>query len=146
LSSGAVGFARGLNDTPKLVAIGFLVLGTAVSLKLLLLTVAGAMFVGSLYAGRRIARVLAEKIVRMDREGFLANLTTALLVGIGANFGLPMSTTHVSTGAIAGIAGGDTARLNRRTLRDLVLAWTVTPLVAALMAGIAYLIAARLIS
>jgi PiT family inorganic phosphate transporter len=49
-------------------------------------------------------------------------------------------------GAIAGIAGGDTARLNRRTLRDLVLAWTVTPLVAALMAGIAYLIAARLIS
>jgi PiT family inorganic phosphate transporter len=147
LSSGAVGFARGLNDTPKLVAIGAMVLGTAVSMNLLLLTVAGAMFAGSLYAGRRVARVLAEKIVRMDhREGLLANLTTALLVGVGANFGLPMSTTHVSTGAIAGIAGGNTARLNRRTVRDLALAWTVTPLVAALLASITYLIVVRLTS
>jgi len=147
LSSGAVGFARGLNDTPKLVALGIIVLGTRVSVNFLVLTVAGAMFAGSLYAGRRVARVLAEKIVRMDhREGLLANLTTALLVGVGANFGLPMSTTHVSTGAIAGIAGGNTARLNRRTVRDLALAWTVTPLVAALMAGITYLMAIRLIS
>ncbi|MGI8837943.1 MAG: inorganic phosphate transporter [Pyrinomonadaceae bacterium] len=147
LSSGAVGFARGLNDTPKLVALGIIVLGTRVSGNLIILTVAGAMFAGSLYAGRRVARVLAEKIVRMDhREGLLANLTTALLVGVGANFGLPMSTTHVSTGAIAGIAGGNTARLNRRTVRDLALAWTVTPLVAALMAGITYLMAIRLIS
>jgi len=64
----------------------------------------------------------------------------------GASFGLPMSTTHVSTGAIAGIAGGDSARLNRRTIRDLALAWTVTPLVAGLLAGLAYLIASRLIS
>jgi len=85
--------------------------------------------------------------VRMDhREGLLANLTTALLVGVGANFGLPMSTTQVSTGAIAGIAGGDTARLNRRTVRDFALAWTVTPLVAALIAGMTYLIAFRLSS
>ena len=87
------------------------------------------------------------KIVRMNhQEGLLANLATALLVGVGANFGLPMSTTHVSAGAIAGIAGEDTARLNRHTLRDLALAWTVTPLVAALIAGITYLIAAGLIS
>src|SRR5260370_20111436 len=72
LSSGAVGFARGLNDTPKLVAIGVLVLGTQVSMNLLLLTIAGAMLVGSLYAGRRVARVMGEGIVRMDhREGVL---------------------------------------------------------------------------
>src|SRR3989442_4053751 len=135
-SSGAVGFARGLNDTPKLVAIGVIVLGTHVSMNHLLLTVAAAMFAGSLYAGRRVARVHVERIIRMDhREGFLANLATALLVGVGANFGLPMSTTHVSTGAIAGIAGGNTERLNRRTVRDLAFAWTVTPLVAALIAA-----------
>jgi PiT family inorganic phosphate transporter len=147
LSSGGVGFARGLNDTPKLVAIGAVVLGTHVSMNLLLLTIVGAMFAGSLYAGRRVARVMGEGIVRMDhREGLLANLATALLVGVGANFGLPMSTTHVSTGAIAGIAGGNTKRLDQRTMPDLALAWTVTPLVAGLIAGLSFLIAVRMMS
>ena len=147
LSSGSVGFARGLNDTPKLVAIGAVVLGTQVSMNLLLLTIVGAMFAGSLYAGRRVARVMGEDIVRMDhREGLLANVATALLVGLGANLGLPMSTTHVSTGAIAGIAGGNIERLDRRTVRDLALAWLVTPLVAALIAGGTYLISTRLTS
>ena len=147
LSSGAVGFARGLNDTPKLLAIGAVVLGTQGNMNLLMLTVAGAMFAGSLYAGGRVARVLGERIVRMDhREGLLANFVTALLVGVGSNLGMPMSTTHVSTSAIAGIAGGNTERLNRRTVRDLALAWTVTPVVAGLIAGMSYLIAVRMTS
>ena len=147
LSSGAVGFARGLNDTPKLLAIGSVALGTQVSMNALLLALAGAMFAGSLYAGRRVARVLGERIVRMDhREGLLANLATALLVGIGANLGLPMSTTHVSTGAIAGIAGRKMERLYWGTMRHLALAWTVTPLVAGLIAGLSFLIAVRMTS
>jgi len=128
-----------LNDTPKLIAIGAVVLGAQVSLTALLLVIAGAMFGGSLYAGRRVAQVRAEKVVKMDhREGLLANITTAMLVGVGANLGLPMSTTHVSTGAVAGIAGTDPKRLNRRTVRNLILAWTVTPLVAGLIAGVIY--------
>ncbi|HZH91181.1 MAG TPA: anion permease [Pyrinomonadaceae bacterium] len=146
LSSGAVGFARGLNDGPKLVAIAAIVAGAHLDLNVLLLCVGAAMFAGSLYAGRRVAHVLAEGVVRMDhREGLLANLATALLVGLGANLGLPMSTTHVATGAIAGIAGGDAGRLNRRTTRDLILAWTLTPIVAGLIAGTSYLAAARLV-
>ncbi len=128
-------------------AIGIVVLGSRGSTNLLLLAVAGAMFAGSLYAGKRVARVLAENIVRMDhREGLLANVATALLVGLGANLGLPMSTTHVSTGAIAGIAGGNIEGLEWRTVRDLALAWSVTPLVAALIAGGTYLITTRLTS
>ncbi len=72
------------------------------------------------------------------QEGFQANLTTAMLVGLGANLGLPMSTTHVATGAIAGLAHGDVARLNRRTLRDFSLAWTVTPFSAGLVSAIVF--------
>ncbi|MFY9808566.1 MAG: inorganic phosphate transporter, partial [Pseudonocardiaceae bacterium] len=60
---------------------------------------------------------------------------------LGATQGLPMSTTHVSTGAIAGAAGRDVARLNRTTLRDFAIAWTVTPIVAALIAVVVYLLA-----
>jgi PiT family inorganic phosphate transporter len=72
------------------------------------------------------------------QEGFRANLTTAILVGVGANLGLPMSTTHVATGAIAGLARGDIARLNRRTLRDFSVAWTVTPLSAGLVSALVF--------
>jgi len=37
------------------------------------------------------------------REGFIANLVTALLITAGATLGLPMSTTHVASGGIAGV-------------------------------------------
>lgn len=141
-SSGAVGLARGLNDAPKLVALGMAVSGETIGLFGLLFVVSGSMLAGSLIGGGRVAKVLAEKVVTMNhREGLLANVTTAALVGFGANLGLPMSTTHVSTGAIAGIAGGETGRLNRRTLRDLLLAWTVTPIVAGLIAALVFLAA-----
>ena len=68
-------------------------------------------------------------------EGCKANLTTAALVGLAANRGLPLSTTQVSGGAIAGAAGSNPSRLNRRTLRDFAIAWTVTPLTAAVVAA-----------
>lgn len=143
-SSGAVGFARGLNDTPKLVAIGVVTIGASLGIQFLVVLVAVSMFLGSLYAGRRVAQSLAEKVVRMDhREGLLANVATALLVGVGSNMGLPMSTTHVSTAAIAGIARGRPERLNMRTVYDFLLAWIVTPLVAGSLAALSYLVAAR---
>jgi PiT family inorganic phosphate transporter len=144
LSSGAVGFARGLNDTPKLVAIGVVTIGASLGMQFLVVLVAVSMFMGSLYAGRRVAQSLAEKVVRMDHsEGLLANVATAILVGIGSNMGLPMSTTHVSTAAIAGIARGRLERLNMRTVYDFLLAWIVTPLVAGTFAALSYLLAAR---
>lgn len=137
LSSGATSFARGLSDTPKIVALGtFVLVPASVSTTGVLLVVTGAMAAGSLLGGMRIARRLGEDVVRMSHaEGFKANLTTAVLVGLAANRGLPLSTTHVSTGAIAGCAGRRFSRLSGRTLRDFALAWTVTPVVSGAVAA-----------
>jgi inorganic phosphate transporter, PiT family len=65
---------------------------------------------------------------------------TALLVAAGAVYGLPMSTTHVASGGIAGVgaAGGST---NWSTVRRMALAWVVTLPASAALAGLAQLLA-----
>ncbi|MEC4015438.1 inorganic phosphate transporter [Streptomyces sp. H27-D2] len=143
VTSGATGFARGLNDTPKIVAIGaFALVPAGMTTWQIMLLVAGAMAVGSLTGGMRVARRLGEGVVRMNhKEGFLANLTTATLVGLGAGYGLPMSTTHTSTGAIAGSAGANLSRLSGKTLRHFLIAWLVTPPFAAGVAALVFLAA-----
>jgi PiT family inorganic phosphate transporter len=144
ISSGATSFARGLNDGPKIAALvlGALALsgGASPDTSLVFAVITAGMAAGSLAGGRRVTRVLAEKVTPMDhREGFTANLATAALVTVGAIGGLPMSTTHVSSSAIVGVGwmrGG--GALNRGTLRDLLLAWLVTAPVAALLAALGY--------
>jgi PiT family inorganic phosphate transporter len=141
-TSGLACAARGLNDTPKIVAIGaFALVPVGWQPWQILLVVTAAMALGSIAGGLRVAERLANDVVTMShREGFTANLTTAVLVGLGAGAGLPMSTTHVSTGAIAGSAGTDVKRINAKTIRGFAIAWVVTPPFAGLVAAGAYIL------
>lgn len=149
VTSGATCFARGMNDAPKIVAIAFsasLLAGAGVMASgAFFLAVTGGMVAGSWIAGQRVTEVLACKVTAMDhREGFIANLVTAALVGPGAALGLPMSTTHVASGAIMGVAAGRSGRANSKTIRDMLLAWVVT-LPAAALLGIAVFVGLRVV-
>ena len=141
--SGAASFARGLNDAPKIVAIGaFALVPWGMTSNQVLFVVTGAMAAGSLVGGMRVARRLGDDIVPLDHvEGAKANFTTAVLVGLAAGRGFPLSTTQVSTSAIAGASGTHAGRINRRTIRDFVIGWTVTPIAAGLVAAAVYAIA-----
>ena len=143
LSSGAASFARGLNDAPKIVAIGaFTLVPWGMTPTQVLFVVTAAMAIGALVAGTRMARRLGDDIVPLDHvEGAKANLTTALLVGLSASRGFPLSTTQVSASAIAGASGTHPSRVNRRTIRDFVIAWTITPVAAGLVAAGVYAVA-----
>jgi PiT family inorganic phosphate transporter len=135
VSGGAVGFARGLNDTPKIVAL--LLAGEAVQPSLGLVLVALVMAVGGVTNARRVAETMSRKITRMNPgQGFTANLVTALLVAGASRFGLPVSTTHVSVGALFGIGVVNrTARV--KTILTILLAWVTTlPTGAVLSAGV----------
>jgi len=148
LTSGATSLARGMNDAPKIVALSLAAsaLGatTAMPTPVLYTVVTVAMVAGSLVAGLRVTRVLAEEVTPMDdREGFTANLVTAALVTAGAVHGLPMSTTHVASGGIFG-AGAQRGTLDRRLLRNILLAWVVTLPAAALLGAGCYAVAAGL--
>jgi len=142
-TSGATSFARGMNDAPKMVAI---VLAAAMLHRSFQMRPAAfalvtlGMAAGSWLAGRRVTTVLAEKITPMEHwEGFLANAVTAALVMPGAALGLPMSTTHVSSGSIIGIGLQNRTAVNWRTVRDILLAWLVTLPVAGLLGVLIYL-------
>ncbi len=141
LSSGAVSFARGLNDAPKIVALAMATAGLASSSWLLstprLFVIVGAGIVlGSLVAGRRVTRVLAEDVTPMShRDGLAANLVTATLVTTGAIYGLPMSTTHVSSGGIVGM-GAERGSADWVKVREIGAAWVVTLPAAALLGAL----------
>jgi PiT family inorganic phosphate transporter len=149
MTSGATSFARGLNDAPKMVALLLAAAaltgdGTATPLRYFALVAVGIM-AGSWIGGRRVTEVLARKVTRMDhREGFVANLITAILVASGATLGLPMSTTHVASGAIIGVATRQSAGVNRKVIWDMLLAWIVTLPFAALFGMTAFFLATRL--
>lgn len=143
LTSGTTSFARGLNDAPKMVALvlpAMALYGEARTLaSAAFLIVALGMLAGSWTGGRKVTTLLAEKVTRMnDREGFIANLVTASLVAPGAMLGLPMSTTHVASGAIMGAGIVKAEGVNRQTIRDMLLAWMVTLPAAAVLGSILY--------
>lgn len=138
LSGGAVGFARALNDTPKIVAL--MLAADALPAGLGLGLVAAAMLVGGLLHSRRVAETMSKKISRMEPgQGFTANLVTSVLVAVASRFGLPVSTTHVSVGAIFGI-GVVNRTAQMRTVLTILLAWLTTLPMAAGFAAVLYLI------
>jgi PiT family inorganic phosphate transporter len=134
LSAGAVCFARGMNDTPKMAALlgGVAWVGGVGSMTI----IAVAMTLGGLLSARRVAETLAHQITDMNPgQGFAANLTTAMLVILGSIKGLPLSTTHVTVGALLGI-GVTTGQAKWRTVIPVLLAWVITvPCAAVLAAG-----------
>ena len=134
LSAGAVSFARGLNDTPKIVALGLA--GNPLGLSWTVGLVALAMALGGLIHTEKIADTLSKRITGMNPDqGFLANLVTSVLVIFASKWGMPVSTTHVSCGALFGI-GIANGQARWKTIRTILMAWLLTlPLSALLSAG-----------
>jgi PiT family inorganic phosphate transporter len=137
-SAGAMSFARGLNDAPKIVALGLLAGGLNLSWSFVL--VATFMSVGGLIHSKKVAQTVSKRITGMEPDqGFLANLVTSCLVIFASKWGMPVSTTHVSCGALfgIGIANGQ-ARWN--VIRTILLAWVLTLPTAATFSATTYLL------
>ena len=135
-------FARGLNDTPKIVALLLLIKG--LSIQWGILAVAIGMAVGGLLNARKVAETMSNKITKLNHgQGFTANLVTAILVICASKFGMPVSTTHVSVGSLFGI-GLVTRHLNTRMVLEILSSWFITLPVAAVFSGSVYWILGKL--
>ncbi len=134
-SAMSLGFARGLNDTPKI--LGVLLAANVVgglNTTVTLVLVAAAMALGGLMHSRRLVHTLGRKITSINHgQGLLANGVSSSLVILASFAGMPVSTTHVSSGAIFGI-GVWTGDTDWTLVRTILLAWVVTLPVAAVAA------------
>lgn len=136
LSAGAVSFARGLNDTPKVAAL--LLAVQALDIRAGMVLIALAMGLGGWLNACRVAETMSHRITGMNHgQGFSANVATALLVIGASSLGVPVSTTHVSVGALFGI-GLTTGQAHLGVVAGIVLSWLVTLPCAAVIGGFTY--------
>jgi PiT family inorganic phosphate transporter len=135
VSAFALCFARGLNDTPKIFALLFA--ASAFNVDISLGLIAAVMAAGGWLNARKVAERMSKKIASMNEgQALVANLVASFYVIMASKLGLPVSTTHVTVGAITGV-GLVNGTANFAVIRDIVLSWVLTLPVAAAMGAAA---------
>ncbi|MBL1278561.1 MAG: anion permease [Ectothiorhodospiraceae bacterium] len=138
LSAAVVCFARGLHDTPKIIAL--IVIIEWLNIEAGIYVIAISMAVGGVLSIKKVATTLGQKVTTLEpNQGVIANLVTGFLVLFASKLGVPVSTTHVSVGAMAGI-GLLVGTANTRVLRTIGLSWCLTLPISAALAAIIYLV------
>lgn len=133
-SAAAVSFARGLNDTPKMLAL--LLAAQVLDLRFGAVAIVVAMAIGGLLNARKVAQTMGRGISRMnDGQALSANLVTAFLVIVASRLGMPVSTTQVSVGAIAGI-GLLNGTANKKMMSGILASWLMTLPIAAVLGAV----------
>jgi inorganic phosphate transporter, PiT family len=139
LSAGVVSFARGLNDTPKMVSLILIV--QILPLEINVWVIALAIAIGGWLNARRVAETMSRKVTKLNSgQGLSANVVTGVLVILASRFGLPVSTTHVSVGSIFGV-GIISRTANSKMFIQILLSWILTLPIAAVLSGVVYAIA-----
>ena len=124
--SGLASFFHGAQDGQK-----FLALAIATGLfdfsVFSVMLVASAMFLGTLLGGRRIVEKLGAKMTRLHLSSAVASdVGSALSLCIITPLGIPASTTHTKTCAIAGAAKASGERVDKKELLSIAFGWILT--------------------
>lgn len=154
VSAATMAFAHGTNDAQK--AMGIIALGLITYGKLqahgahvevpvwVKLACATAMGLGTMSGGWKIIKTMGSKIVKLRPiHGFAAETSAAVVLLSTAHFGIPVSTTHVISGAIMGVGTSMNASAVRWGVAgNILVAWVLTiPVSAFLAAAVLRLIA-----
>ena len=141
ISAAALSWAHGTNDAQKTMGV---VTGLLVSVKYLhtfqvpiwvILSAHLAMALGTLTGGWRIIHTVGHRLTRLKpRTGFCAEGGAAISILISTYLKLPVSTTHVTAGAIAGVGAIQRIKAVRwGVASNIIWAWVLTIPAAAVM-------------
>ena len=147
LSAAAYSLGHGGNDAQKTIGIiWMLLIATGYSHSTehipnwIVLACYSAMGLGTMFGGWRIVKTMGNRITKLNQaRGFCANTGGAITLFLATAFGIPVSTTHTITGAIAGVGSTRGARRVRWGVAGgIVWAWILTIPCSAVMAAAAW--------
>ncbi len=97
----------------------------------------GMMGLGTLFGGWRIVHTMGHKLTSLTvRGGVCAESSAAVSILVATVFNLPISTTHVTTGAILGVgAATDPGKVSWKIGRRIAWAWILTIPASAFVGG-----------
>jgi PiT family inorganic phosphate transporter len=140
-SAAALSWAHGTNDAQKTMGI---LTGLLVSVKYLssfkvpvwvILMAHAAMGLGTLAGGWRIIHTIGHRLTKLKpRSGFCAEGGAAVSILFSTFLKLPVSTTHVTAGAVAGVGSVQRVKAVRwGVAQNIVWAWILTIPASALL-------------
>jgi len=96
---------------------------------------------GTFAGGKKMIGTVGRKIYHMKPfEGFAAEFTAATVIFLFSRVGLPVSTTHVITGAILGVGSSKSISLvGWGVTGTILLTWCSTILASGFVSGLSYL-------
>lgn len=145
-TAGLIAFSHGSNDAQKAMGIITLALLSAGELSSLevptwvKLACALSMSLGTAAGGWKIIKTMGTGIARLEPfSGCAVELTSSFVIFTATLLHLPVSTTHVVSGAIMGIGASNRIRSVRwGVARQMLMAWVLTIPLSALTSGIFY--------
>lgn len=150
VSAALYSLGHGGNDAQKTMGIILVVLfaeGAIPEMRLglhenlwVILAAHSAIALGTMSGGWRIVKTMGQKITKLRPiDGFCAETAGASSIFLATHLGVPVSTTHVITGAISGVGAANRFRSVRWnvTLR-IVWAWLLTVPVAGIIGALVY--------
>lgn len=114
----------------------------------IIIVVALALSLGTTIGWKRVSTTIGEKIGNKSMtyaQGVAAQMTTALSIGMASYTGMPVSTTHVLSSAVAGTMLVHGGGVQIKTVKNILLAWLFTLPISMLLSSALYWIALKFI-
>jgi inorganic phosphate transporter, PiT family len=147
LSAAAFSLGHGGNDAQKsmgIIWVALIVSGLATKSDpialWIVLSCQAAIAMGTLLGGWRIVKTMGQKITKLKPfEGFCAESAGAITLFAATHFGIPVSTTHVITGAIIGAGARKGASAVKWGVTTKIFwAWLLTIPISAVVGALMY--------
>lgn len=109
-----------------------------------IIAIATALGCGTLVGWRRIVYTVGEKIGSSGMtysQGIAAQVTAAASIGVASLTGMPVSTTHILSSAVAGTMVANRSGLQSQTIKQIMLAWLLTLPITILLSGGMFILA-----